>query len=131
MPIRNARVQPARMLMPHVSRAHSTEDIVTPEGAILKSILDYLAAKRILAFRMQVGSMPWSDGKRKRFLPFGTQGMADILAFPDGHVLWVEVKAAKGKQSEFQKSFQAQVEEHGHRYILARSIEDVEEALKR
>jgi len=44
--------------------------------------------------------------------------------------LWIECKAAKGKQSELQKSFQEQVEREGHRYIVARSIEDVEQALK-
>jgi hypothetical protein len=43
--------------------------------------------------------------------------------------MWIEVKSATGKQSELQKSFQAQVEAEGHRYIVARSIEDVEAAL--
>jgi hypothetical protein len=40
------------------------------------------------------------------------------------------MKTDKGKQSPFQKSFQEQVEDEGHMYIVARSIEDVEEALR-
>jgi len=43
---------------------------------------------------------------------------------------WIEVKAPKGVQSELQKSFQKQVEDHGHRYAICRSVEDVEELLK-
>jgi len=44
---------------------------------------------------------------------------------------WIEVKAPKGIQSELQRSFQLQVESHGHRYILARSLEDVTSLLER
>jgi hypothetical protein len=76
-------------------------------------------------------------------------GTADILAFPhytcrmEGERLgedwatvtriiptWLEVKSATGKQSEYQRSFQEQVEREGHRYAICRSIEDVAEALK-
>ena len=105
------------------------------EGEIQKQILDYLAARRVLAFRMQVGQANMGG----RFVRFGTPGMADILAFPQ-HCsvpcdkilppLWVEVKAKTGEQSDLQKSFQDQVEREGHRYIIARSIDDVEKELR-
>jgi hypothetical protein len=121
---------------------------VTPEGAVLKAVLQYLAARHVLAFRMSTLAMPTPDGKR--FIKAGVPGMADVLAFPHKEVrfgpcadrassiklgetiepFWIECKAAKGKQSELQKSFQAQVEREGHRYIIARSVEDVEAALK-
>lgn len=104
----------------------------TPEGFVLDAILDYLQAKRILAFRMNVGTARMGS----RFVQFGVPGMADILAFGPAEsyvqpviVMWIECKAPKGKQSELQKSFQHLVEENGHRYIIARSIEDVEAAL--
>ena len=113
----------------------------TPEGALLKLVLDYLAAEHILAFRMNVLAMPTGDGKR--FIKAGVPGMSDILAFhggtmQDGYApysmpivpIWIELKAPKGKQSELQASFQQQVEEHGHRYVLAYSLEDVKEALR-
>jgi hypothetical protein len=69
-----------------------------------------------------------------RFMRFGTPGMADIVAYPTScavpAVIWVECKAAKGKQSELQKSFQKLVEGAGHVYIIARSVDDVEKWLK-
>ena len=113
----------------------------TPEGAVLKIILDWLAAKHILGFRQNTGAGSAEHNGKKRFMRFGTPGMADILAFPvrrseRGKIiagysapLWIEVKAAKGKQSDLQKSFQAQVEAEGHLYVLARSLDDVLAAL--
>jgi hypothetical protein len=103
---------------------------MTPEGQILKAVLDYLAARHILAFRMNTGSLKDSRGIPVRF---GTPGMADVLAFPqvNGYpdICWIECKAAKGKQSPLQRSFQEQVEKEGHRYVVARSIEDLAAAL--
>jgi hypothetical protein len=109
---------------------------MTPEGYVLDAVMDYLAANHIFAFRMQVGAAKID----KRFVRFGVPGCADILAFPircgcpewcpkcDNHqrVVWIECKAPNGKQSALQKSFQEQVEAQGHRYILARSISDLE-----
>lgn len=133
---------------------------VKPEAQVQKLILDWLAAKRIFAIRINVGAMKVDN----RFVRFGAPpGTADILAFPiavprcpqkrgDGCLTrakshewlctncsiellpvslptWIECKAPKGKQSELQKSFQAQVESHGHRYVLAKTLEDVKEAV--
>lgn len=112
---------------------------MTPEGQVKAAIMEYLAVRHILAFRMQTGSIAGEYKGKTRLVSFGVPGMADILAFGteqgcDGydHVLpiWIECKAPKGKQSELQKSFQAQVEAEGHRYIIARSIDDVEAALR-
>lgn len=118
------------------------------EAAILRSIMDYLAARHIFAMRLNSG-VHFSESKGKRYMTrLSAPGTADILAFPmfslsiicssylgtDHRVkaiipLWLEIKAADGKQSELQKSFQAQVEAEGHRYAICRSIEDVEKAL--
>lgn len=108
------------------------------ESQIQRTILDYLAARHILAFRMNTGAMAGEYNGKQRFMRFGVVGMADILAFEtftaeEGDRLalpvWIEVKTATGKQSEHQRSFQRQVEEHGHKYIVARSVEEVEAAL--
>lgn len=117
----------------------------TPEGAIVKAILDYLAARRVMAFRMNTGAMKAEYNGKPRFMRFGMPGMADIVAFRSRSrgvddkgnwcefqeiiPLWIEVKAPTGKQSEIQKSFQQQVEAEGHRYVVARSIADVEAVL--
>jgi Holliday junction resolvase len=54
------------------------------------------------------------------------KGMSDIVAVKSGRVLFVEVKAPKGKQRPAQVDFQREIEEHGGVYVLARSIEDLE-----
>jgi heterodisulfide reductase subunit C len=124
----------------------------TLEGMVLKAVMDYLPARHILAFRMNTGTMAGEHKGKKWFVKFGVPGMADILAFQDQWYcpecdwsttrctcewsraalvpLWIEVKSEKGKQSDLQKSFQEQVESHGHRYVVVRSVEDVEAALK-
>lgn len=108
----------------------------TPESFVLEAILDYLAAEHILAFRLNTGAVK-TEG---RFIRFGTPGMADIIASPVlpwmygiscPRFLWIESKAPTGKQSELQKSFQRQVEEAGHSYLIAKSVDDVEEWLKK
>lgn len=43
-----------------------------------------------------------------------------------GKFFAIEVKSAKGKQTEDQQAFQMAVERSGGLYILARSVEDVE-----
>jgi predicted SprT family Zn-dependent metalloprotease len=43
----------------------------------------------------------------------------------NGQYVGIEVKAAKGKQSDHQKEFQRQLEAAGGRYILAYSLDDV------
>jgi hypothetical protein len=91
------------------------------EADVLRACLDALEALRILAFRVNVGVVKIQE----RFVRFGVVGMADIISFPRGVVLWIECKAAKGKQSEFQKSFETRVRAHGHRYLIARDAQDV------
>lgn len=111
------------------------------ERDVQKLILGWLQAKRIFAIRMNVGAVRAEYQGTKRFVRFGVAGQADILAFPwishlqgnGPHLInareiwpvWIEVKGEKGRQSELQKSFQAQVEAEGHRYVLARSLDDV------
>lgn len=118
------------------------------ESQIQSAIIDYLVARHILCFRMNTGAMRGEHNGKKWFMRFGSPGMADILAF---HLitglmigertgenyatitriepLWIEVKTEKGKQSDLQKAFQDIVEENGHKYIVARSVDDVVAAL--
>ncbi len=57
-------------------------------------------------------------------------GLADLQAIKGGQVIMVEVKTARGRLSQDQVQFAADWEDHGGAYIVARSIEDVERALK-
>jgi hypothetical protein len=57
-------------------------------------------------------------------------GIADRYAIKDGVSVWIEFKKPGGRQSDYQKLFQAEVKRHGGVYILAKSVEDVIEGLK-
>ena len=115
------------------------------EAQISRSIMDYLAARHVFAVRMNSGTQVLTSGGNRRAIHMNAPGTADILAFKKRKTdflttpaikgdyareviipLWIEVKSATGKQSELQKSFQAQVEAEGHRYAIVRSIDDVE-----
>jgi len=112
------------------------------EREVQRAILGYLCARRILAFRMQTGAHVAENKGRQRLIRYGAPGMADVLAFPLTAVgaggvviegimpLWIECKSAKGQQTPAQLSFQKIVEDNGHAYIVARSIDDVEKWLK-
>lgn len=105
----------------------------TPESLVLRSILQYLAIRKIWHLRMNTGSVVSSYKGKTRLMKFGRPGCADILAIFAGKfsqmdgltILWIEVKAPKGVQSDIQKEFQQEVEAVGHRYAVVRSIEDV------
>ena len=106
----------------------------TPEGYVLDAVLQYLAAKRIFAMRMNSGAIRLeSQNGRTRYFKGHEPGTADVLAIKnfgyEGHQpYWIECKSDKGVQSLKQKEFEARVMAHGHNYILARGIEDLEEA---
>lgn len=51
-------------------------------------------------------------------------GFSDLIIIADGNVLFVEVKTAKGYQSDLQKEFQANVERMGFQYSVCRSLQD-------
>jgi len=66
-----------------------------------------------------------------RFVRFGVPGTADIVGLiaPTGRMLQIECKAARGKQRDAQLVMQRVVTAMGGLYIVARRIEDVDEAL--
>jgi Holliday junction resolvase len=55
------------------------------------------------------------------------KGISDLICIKSGQVVFCEIKTHVGNQSEHQKNFQADIEAHGGKYILARRLEDVYE----
>lgn len=51
-------------------------------------------------------------------------GLSDLVAIKNGTVVHLEIKKPTGKQSEKQKMFQRNIEQHGGIYEVARSLED-------
>jgi len=58
------------------------------------------------------------------------KGLADLQAIKGGRVVMIEVKTSRGRLSSDQLGFDREWTEHGGTYIVARSIEDVERALR-
>jgi hypothetical protein len=57
-------------------------------------------------------------------------GVADIIAVLDGgKACFIEVKTPRGRQSPDQILFQRRIERLGGVYILARSVEDVQQVI--
>ena len=101
---------------------------MTPEGAVVKAILDYLAVRRIYAWRNQTGATRIDDGKR--FIRFGHVGSSDILGIlDDGRFLAIEVKGPKGRASMAQLVFLAEIAKRGGLAFVAWGVEDVEREL--
>jgi len=53
------------------------------------------------------------------------KGIPDLIAVSDGRVLFSERKTARGRQSDYQRKFQADREAAGGEYILCRGADDL------
>lgn len=104
----------------------------TPESALKDQVMAALIRlPGIDVIRMNTGQANMG-GRRVKF---GYPGIADLFVRVRGPkcqvhgVLWIELKAGT-KQSEAQIAFQQQAEKWGDRYIVAKSVDDVLDALE-
>ena len=58
------------------------------------------------------------------------KGFPDLTCMKNGRTVYIEVKTPTGRQSEHQKAFEQICKEHGCRYIIARSLTDVQDLLE-
>jgi len=108
------------------------------ETEIQRAILDYLMYKGILCWRNQSIPVPIRRGREivglRRADPH-TVGQPDIMALVRpknalyGVLVGIEVKGAKGRLSPEQEAWRDKIVKAGGVWILARSIEDVEQGL--
>lgn len=79
-----------------------------------------------------------NGGKRNAIEAAKFKAMGVRAGFPDlilyiarqgYHGLFVELKTAKGRQSDNQEYYQAILEEQGYKYVVIRSIEDFIETI--
>jgi hypothetical protein len=106
----------------------------TPEKVIQRSVIAELRRMRIKHWRANSGVV-WIKKKGYPDFPMTVnfKGCPDILGYlrPNGRLFGIEVKTRTGKQSPEQEACQRSFEEEGALYILARSVDDVLEALKK
>lgn len=104
------------------------------ERDVVRQVLDYLAAERRFAIRLNTGVFFLGDpsapatswGTRRRVFRAHNlgRGTADVLVVPPG-AIWIECKASYGRQRPEQKQFEQWVIGYGHKYILTRSVDDL------
>ena len=82
------------------------------ENDVKKVVKDYLSAKGFFHFHILQGLGSY-------------RGIPDIIAIGKGRVLFLEIKKPTGKQSEYQKEFQRNIECQGGEYVLVRKLEDL------
>lgn len=103
------------------------------EKAVQNAILREFGTRRDMRlWRANVGVAriggPRSAGGR--IVRFGLPGQADLTGIlPGGLRLEIEVKGAAGRQTEEQRAFQRMIERFGGVYVLARSVQDVWQAI--
>ena len=87
-----------------------------PETKIKQQIREYLMLNGWYAF--------FITQKAKNYTIH--TGISDIIAIKNGITIYVEVKTKYQKQRESQIKFEAEIKNHGGKYFVVRSIEDME-----
>ncbi|MBQ9763391.1 MAG: hypothetical protein IJV92_03435 [Phascolarctobacterium sp.] len=106
------------MFQPPFKRQKGERPAKNPETIIQGQVRDALRLDGWYVIRHQqgMGSHP---------------GLSDLTAIKDGVTIYVEIKTPRGYQSDKQKKFQHDIELHGGKYIIARSIDDIQPYLTR
>ncbi|MBK1732771.1 hypothetical protein [Thiococcus pfennigii] len=108
-----------------------------PEAVVLDAVLRYLALDRRVAWahRFNTGAQlvrgrTATGRETRRFIRYAFPGCSDVLGqLVSGHFLAVECKTRSGRPTREQAAFLERVARAGGLSILARSVEDVREAL--
>jgi hypothetical protein len=103
------------------------------EAQIQKSIIEYLRAvlPHAVVAAIPNGSQRTPSGRPANAVAGLLPGMPDIVvALPQGRVLWLEVKSAKGSVSANQIAVHGLLNGLGHHVPVVRSVDEVREALK-
>ena len=87
--------------------------IVLTHGQLKKLVVDYLRYNKWLVIPVAMGA-------------FSYRGIADLYIIRRGFQVWIEIKTGKDIQSEYQGRFAADILNQGGRYLLVRSLDDLE-----
>jgi|SRR6185437_11471516 len=101
----------------------------TKESAIQAAICDYLTLKGYFFSRTNNNATYDKTRAAFRALPkYTRRGWPDICLINRGIFYGIEVKAETGRLSDDQKLIGDYIERNGGRYVVARSIDDLEHA---
>ncbi len=98
------------------------------ETEIVRAILDYLAANRIMAWRVNTGAARNPAG---RLVRFGVPGMPDIAGvLPGGRALFLEVKRPGGHPTRQQEAMMDRLNRAGAVVRIVYGIPEVQIILR-
>lgn len=98
-----------------------------PETKLQRQILDYLALRRIMAWRNNSGWLKIGQ----RVIQMAPAGSPDIIGIlPGGRFLGIECKMQREGLSIEQRKFCRRLQDNGALVFVARSVGDVERELK-
>jgi hypothetical protein len=105
------------------------------EKQISEQIKDYLNLKHIPFWRMNTGVASYTNPSGKQYhVQYGERGMPDFLLalkVKDAwHIAFCEVKTRRGKLSPNQEWFKQYAQQQGICYVLARSVDDLEQGIE-
>ena len=103
-----------------------TKKALIKESDIQKAILQFLKAKNILHWRVNLGAVMHNINGKMIFRKNPMRGFPDIAGVVEGRMFAIEVKSLNGKMSEPQIEWKDKLESNGVKYIIATSVEDIE-----
>lgn len=81
-------------------------------------------------FNTAAGKLQYPGSKVSQYMKFAFVGCPDLLGqLPDGRLLAIEVKRPSGRVTEAQAAFLEKAEHYGALAFVARSVDDVLEAI--
>ena len=83
------------------------------ETDIRRQVTDYLQLRQYFSFYVLQGLGAY-------------KGIPDLIAVKNGRVLFIELKTPRGRQSDYQRKFQADLEAAGGEYVLCRGVDDLQ-----
>jgi hypothetical protein len=97
----------------------------TPEGAVLRQVLQLLALRGVFHWRQNQGAIPLEGGGYRAFV--GMRGVPDILAVrPGGKLVGIEVKSPVGKLRKEQRAFRDRLRALGGVYLVIRDPRELD-----
>lgn len=102
-----------------------------PEAQLMRAVMTRLAyMDDVHAMRLNAGLTILGKGASKRAIRGCEPGTPDVLVMlPGGQVVWLELKAPKGRVSAKQAAWHDMARAMGHRVHVVRTVDEAMEAV--
>lgn len=98
----------------------------TPETAILSACAKYLNLRKVFWLRINIQGVFDQRLGKYRPSPYVLPGTADLLVIKDGHPIFIELKAPRGRLSADQVLFKELCDAYGIEYEVVRSVDELQ-----